>query len=159
MASDEGLEIGRRDFLRAGAAGLGGMAAAGLPQPGTAQTRAGMIDYKAPPLETVRIGLVGVGGMGTAHVRNLLRIPGVEIRAACDIVEQRVERAQEMVVKAGSGRPEGYSRGPWDFKRLCDREDLDLVFTATPWEWHVPICLAAMESGKHAATEVPAAVT
>jgi len=42
---------------------------------------------------------------------------------------------------------------------MCEEEDLDLVFTATPWEWHVPVCLAAMKNGKHAATEVPAAVT
>ena len=38
-------------------------------------------------------------------------------------------------------------------------EDLDLVYTATPWEWHVPVCLAAMRNGKHAATEIPAAIT
>ena len=38
-------------------------------------------------------------------------------------------------------------------------EDLDLVYTATPWEWHTPVCLAAMRNGKHAATEIPAAIT
>ena len=42
---------------------------------------------------------------------------------------------------------------------MCETEDLDLVMTATPWEWHVPVCLAAMRTGKHAATEVPAAMT
>ena len=42
---------------------------------------------------------------------------------------------------------------------MCQTEDLDLVFTATPWEWHVPVMLAAMRTGKHAATEVPAAMT
>lgn len=41
---------------------------------------------------------------------------------------------------------------------MCETEDLDLVFTATPWEWHVPVCIAAMENGKHVATEVPAAI-
>ena len=64
-----------------------------------------------------------------------------------------------MVVKAGQPKPEGYSRGETDFQRLCQQEDLDLVYTATPWEWHVPVCLAAMTNGKHAATEVPAAIT
>ena len=62
-------------------------------------------------------------------------------------------------MKAGQPKPEGYSRGETDFRRLCQQEDLDLVLTATPWEWHVPVCLAAMNNGKHAATEVPAAVT
>jgi predicted dehydrogenase len=42
---------------------------------------------------------------------------------------------------------------------MCDEEDLDLVYTATPWRWHVPILVTAMNTGKHAATEVPAAVT
>ena len=42
---------------------------------------------------------------------------------------------------------------------MCETEELDLVFTATPWEWHVPVMLAAMKAGKHAATEVPAAMT
>jgi predicted dehydrogenase len=40
---------------------------------------------------------------------------------------------------------------------MCGEESLDLVFTATPWEWHVPVMLAALKTGKHAATEVPAA--
>ncbi len=149
---------GRREFIAAGAAGLiRGMTAVGPAR--AAARRESMMEYHAPPMEVVRIGYVGVGGMGSAHVRNLLRIEGVEIRAVCDIVEEKVARVQQWVVEAGQRKPEGYSRGPWDFKRLCERDDLDLVYNATPWEWHVPICLAAMEAGKHAATEVPAAVT
>jgi len=97
--------------------------------------------------------------MGSVHVQNFLNIDGVEIKAICDLVEEKVARAQKWVEEAGFPKPKGYSRGPWDFKRLCEEEDLDLVFTATPWEWHVPVCLEAMKTGKHAATEVPAAVT
>ncbi len=111
------------------------------------------------PMEKVRIGYIGVGGMGTAHVENLLKIKGAEIVAVCDIVEDRVKRAQEMVEKAGFKKPEGYSAGELDWKRLCMRDDVDLVYTATPWQWHVPICLEAMKNGKHVATEVPAALT
>ena len=39
------------------------------------------------------------------------------------------------------------------------QEELDLVYTATPWEWHAPVMLAAMRAGRHAATEVPMATT
>jgi hypothetical protein len=113
----------------------------------------------APPLERVRMGFVGVGGMGTVHLENFLAIDGVEVRAICDIVPGKVTAAQDKVVAAGQPRPAGFDRGPRDFERLCAEQDLDLVLTATPWEWHVPVCLAAMNSGKHAATEVPAAVT
>jgi predicted dehydrogenase len=153
-------QVNRREFIRQGAlAGVGvalgsvfnaSCSTAGL----TGAPPAATI---GKPMDVVRIGYVGVGGMGTAHVSNLLKIKGAEIRAVCDIVESRVARAQDMVVKAGQPKPEGYTKGELDFKRLCQREDLDLVYTATPWEWHVPVCLEAMRSGKHAATEVPAA--
>ena len=85
---------------------------------------------KLQPLDVVRIGYVGVGGMGVNHVNNLLKIEGVEIRAVSDIVEAKVRRVQEMVVKTGQRKPEGYSRGETDFRRLCGQEDLDLVYTA-----------------------------
>lgn len=115
--------------------------------------------FSAPPIDVVRIGFVGLGGMGTNHIRNLLRIEGVQIKAVCDIVPEKVERVKRMVKSAGQPEPTGYDKGEWDFKRMCETEDLDLVYTATPWEWHVPVCVSAMENGKHAATEVPAAVT
>lgn len=113
----------------------------------------------APPMDVVRIGFVGVGGMGTAHVRNLLRIEGCRIDAVCDIRPAHAERARDLIVEAGFPEPTLYTRGERDFVRLCEAEELDLVYNATPWEWHVPICTAAMENDKHAATEVPAAYT
>ena len=115
--------------------------------------------FRAPPMERVRIGFVGIGGQGSTHVENLLAIDGVELTAVCDVVPERVAWAQDQAVKAGQRKPTGYTRGERDFERLCAEEDLDLVFTATPWEWHVPVMLAAMKAGKHAATEVPAAMT
>jgi predicted dehydrogenase len=110
-------------------------------------------------MERVRVGFVGVGGMGSVHVRNLLKIEGVEIRAVCDIVPEKVTRVQGWVEEAGQPQPARYDRGETDYERMCEAEDLDLVFTATPWRWHVPVCVAAMRNGKHAATEVPAAYT
>lgn len=119
----------------------------------------GAYPFNLPKLDKVRIGMVGVGLQGTSHVSNFLKIEGCEIVAVCDIVENRVERAQQMVVEAGFPKPDGYSKGEHDFKRLCERDDIDLVFNSTPWEWHVPVCMEAMKTGKHAATEVPAALT
>ncbi len=113
----------------------------------------------AAPKKTMRIGFVGTGGRGTGLLRNALKLEGVQIPALCDINEANLARAQDVVVKAGQPKPEGYSRSETDFRRLCERNDLDLVLTATPWEWHTPVCVAAMNNGKHAATEVPAALT
>ena len=156
--------VNRRDLLKLGAAVVG----AGLV--GTTAARAEQDQrpflgpapeepFAAPPMATVRIGFVGVGLQGSSHVRNLLRIPGVQLKAVCDIVPEKVERIQQWVVEAGQPKPTGYMRGETDFVRLCEQEDLDLVYTATPWEWHVPVLVAAMKNGKHGATEVPAAIT
>lgn len=135
--------ITRRRFLRKGAA-------AGVALPSAARAR--------PPGE-VRIGFIGVGSRGMAHVREFLKLDRATLKAVCDIVPERVERAQAAVVKADRPAPEGYSRGEYDYRRLCAREDLDLVVISTPWEWHAPMCVDAMRSGKHAAVEVPAAIT
>jgi predicted dehydrogenase len=113
----------------------------------------------AAPLDIVRIGVVGVGSRGRGDLANFLKLEGVEVRAVCDIVEDNAALAQKMVTDSGRPSPQIYSRGDTDYKRLCERDDLDLVFTATPWEWHTRICLEAMNSGKHAVSEVPIAVT
>src|SRR5437763_7269065 len=153
----------RRDFLKAGlAGGLGAALGPTLARSAAAdQEKAapGITPFVAPALERVRIGFVGAGGMGSVHINNLVRIEGAEIRAICDIVPEKVERAQSVVERAGFRRPAGYSRGPRDFERMCHEEELDLVYTATPWEWHVPVCVAAMTTGKHAASEIPVAYT
>jgi predicted dehydrogenase len=152
----------RRDFLRLGAvSGLGlALGKVNLRTSVAADNpETSLGPPSVPPIDPVRIGFVGVGSMGNDHLNSLLRIEGVEIRAVCDIVEARVARVQEMIVKAGQPKPKGYSGGERDFERLCRQEDIDLVFTATPWEWHAPVCLAAMANGKHAAAEVPLAAT
>jgi predicted dehydrogenase len=83
----------------------------------------------------------------------------VDIPAIGDINEANLARALTLMEGAGRTRPQGYSSGVEDFRRLVAREDLDAVLTATPWEWHTPIAVAAMKAGKYAATEVPAALT
>src|SRR6185369_9923621 len=124
-----------------------------------ADTAADSWPFKTAPIPLVRIGYVGIGGQGSAHVENLVQIPGCRITAVCDIRPERTAWAVERLRAAGHPPPAVYTNGPRDFERMCEREELDLVYNATPWEWHVPIMLAAMRNGKHAATEVPAAMT
>jgi len=115
--------------------------------------------FAAPPLDTVRMGFVGVGLQGGSHVKNFLQLEGVEIKAICDIDGPRAAEVGHWVAEAGRPAPDLYTRGEEDYKRLCERSDIDLVFNATPWRWHVPACLEAMATGKHTAVEVPAALT
>jgi len=149
----------RRDFLKL-SAGLGAAATLGgaglmAQNPVTG----GPASASAKPMAVIRVGFVGVGVKGSEHLANLLSLPGVELRAVCDIDQAACTKALLLAEKAGQRKPTVYSRGDHDFERLCATEELDLVYTATPWEWHVPVCLAAMRSGKHAATELPAAIT
>lgn len=150
--------LNRRDFLKLGGAAI---AAAGVgPEALGAQVApAPQGPLAAPPMDMVRIGMVGVGLQGGSHLQNFLKIPGCRITAVCDVRDVRTAWARDQITAAGHPAPALYNRGPRDFERLCDTEELDLVFTATPWEWHVPVMLAAMSRGKHAATEVPAAMT
>lgn len=150
-------ELDRREFLEVVTAGGIAMSLGRERVPHPQAPASGL--FAAPPLATVRIGFVGVGHQGSSHVENFLKIEGVEVRAICDLVPTKVEKMQQLVVAAGQPQPTGYARGPDDYRRMCAEEDLDLVFTATPWEWHAPVCRAAMEHGKHAATEVPMCVT
>jgi hypothetical protein len=152
----------RREFLKkAGAAAVGGAVAArgGFGEASAAEQDAYGPMFAASPIPDVRIGFVGIGLQGGGHVRNFLRIPGCRITAVCDVRSERTDWATKQITDAGQPAPTAYTNGPRDFERLCETEDLDLVFTATPWEWHVPVMLSAMKHGKHAATEVPAAMT
>ena len=148
------MELDRRTFLDTAAAGLAATVAGCASRPGAAPAAA-----LPRRLDTVRVGFVGLGHQGTSHVENFLRIEGVEIRALCDIVPAKVTHAQELLAAAGRAPAAEFTRGPRDFERLCATAELDLVFTATPWELHAPVCLSAMQHDKHAATEVPMAPT
>ena len=147
-------DLNRRDFLKlSGAAAL----STSVLTAETAQPRGGLL--AATPIELVRIGMVGIGLQGGSHLENFLKIPGCRVTAVCDVRDQRTTWASQAIVAAGHPLPAVFAKGPRDFERLCETADLDLVFTATPWEWHVPVMLAAIKAGKHAATEVPAAMT
>lgn len=102
----------------------------------------------------VRLGFVGVGARGTSMLRVAL-IQGVKVTAVCDIIEERVARAQRIVEEAGQPKPKGYSLGPQDYKRLVEQSDVDAVYTATPVNLHAAVMIAAMKGGKYGGSEMP----
>jgi predicted dehydrogenase len=116
-----------------------------------------VLGLKCKPLPKVRVGIVGLG-RGYGAVERLSYIEGAEIVAICDLIPDRIKRAQDMLAKNGRKEAEAYSKEE-DWRKLCERNDIDLVYNATPWEMHVPIALYAMDCGKHAVMEVPAALT
>jgi len=139
--------VSRRDFMQ-----LGAVAGATL-------ALGGATGAQEPLTRPVRVGVVGVGNRGAYLTQTLLQFPDVVVAAVCDIVADRASRAQDIVEKACGARPDAYTNGDRDWERLVARDDLDAVICATSWEWHTPVYVAAMRSGKYAGTEVPAAVT
>jgi len=117
-----------------------------------------MCGYAAPKIETVRIGVVGLGQRGSEAVERLSYIDGVEIVALCDKYPDRVAGSQKSLEKMQRPKAKEYS-GEDGWKALCESNDIDLVYTPTPWHLHTPIAVYAMKNGKHAATEVSAAKT
>ncbi len=136
----------RRDFLKFSAATVGGATLAGA---ASAEKVSAAID------KPLRIGFVGVGDQGSSHLDIALGIEGVEVPALCDIKNSYLYRAKRWVEESGRPSPRLYGKTKTDFVRMCEKEELDVVICATSWKWHVPICLAAMKTGKHAVSEVP----
>ena len=105
-----------------------------------------------------RIGLVGTGGRGTSLLGDLLAAEG-QVVGLCDLVSAKAEKAAGLVVAAGQKKPELYTAGPHAYEALLKRSDVDLILVATPWSSHAEIALAAMNSGKDVAIEVPGVTT
>jgi hypothetical protein len=146
----------RRDFLRTAALAATATAAGRL-----ADARSGhsVMGLRVAPMERVRIGIVGVGMRGSGAVRRLSQIEGVTIAALCDIRQTSLERGRSILARAGRPEAREYGTAPDAWKRLADSSDVDLVYICTPWDLHTPQAVYALRAGKHAASEVPAALT
>lgn len=118
-----------------------------------------VIQLTAPKLDVVRVGFIGLGMRGPGAVKRFTYIPGTKVQALCDIVPENVEKSQEILKKANKPKAAAYSGSEDAWKKLCERDDIDLVYIATDWKHHVPMALYAMEKGKHVAVEVPGAMS
>jgi len=118
-----------------------------------------MIGFAADPIDTVRVGFIGLGMRGSDAVARFIHVPGSKIVAICDIDSARTVNAAKPVTEAGLPAPALYYGNEDAWKQICERSDIDLVYIATDWLHHAPMAIYAMEHGKHAAIEVPAALT
>ena len=90
--------------------------------------------------DRINIGIIGPGSRGQELVRQLLRTPGVDIAAQCDVYEPRFAEVNELVGK----KVPAYK----DYRELLERKDMDAIFIATPPVFHAKYAIAAMESGR-----------
>jgi len=118
-----------------------------------------MVGFAAAPLDTVRVGFIGLGMRGPDAVDRFAHIPDTKIVALCDIDSAKVARSQQILSRNGRPEAAGYYGSEDAWKQLVERPDIDLVYIATDWATHTPMALYSMEQGKHAAIEVPAATS
>ena len=107
---------------------------------------------------TIRVGLAGLGVRGGMAMDRLPIIPGVEVAAFCETRPHLVAKRQAVLEKLGLPRAKEFV-GPEAWRDMCAWDGIDVVYNCTPWHLHVPVALEAMERGKDALVEVPAAFT
>ena len=129
--------LGRRQFL--------GRAASGLAIPAVIPSSVLGRPGRQGANDRIRIGVIGVGGMGQNHV-------GPDTVALCDVDDGHLADARKRVTQ---GEPFLTK----DFRRVLDRKDVDAVIIATPDHWHALMTVMACQAGKHVMSEKPTAKT
>ena len=101
--------------------------------------------------ERVVVAVIGTGGMGSGHVRELARRDDVELAAVCDVDRDRLAAAVRLVTEAGKPAPQAVG----DLRHVLDDRRIDAVWIATPDHWHAPAAILALDAGKHVYVEKP----
>jgi predicted dehydrogenase len=162
------MDTSRREFLKISSLTGIGLASTGVlnaPNLAAANTtdkfrtqRFNMCGYAAPKIPSVRIGFIGLGNRGPDAVKRMTHVEGTEIKGLCDIRPEKVN-AVKKELEGSVHRPDVYTGNANEWKKMCERPDLDLIYIATPWDLHAPMAVYAMKQGKHVCVEVPAAKT
>jgi len=129
-----------------------------FPEPPRPEGQKDVLELKFPPIEKVRIAFIGIGMRGIKAVERYTFIEGVEIKIFCDLNEKNISKAQKIIEEKGLPKAEEYT-GTDDWKKVCEREDIDLVYICTKWELHTELAVYAMEQGRHVAVEIPGGQT
>ena len=154
----EKSDVSRRDFIKATGATTAGMVAGSLIANNAEATPGApaISDAKTRILganDRINYGMVGVGGMGSGHLRVLLELrdkeqENISVLSVCDVFEKRRRAAQE-----AAQIPDNQVFN--DYRKLLENKDIDVVVIATPDHWHGRQSLDAMNAGKHIYVEKP----
>ncbi|MBI4660805.1 MAG: Gfo/Idh/MocA family oxidoreductase [Verrucomicrobia bacterium] len=134
--------MNRRNFLKAGAAGL---ALSTLPN-----YAAEFADQKK------RVGLIGPGWYGKCDLFRLIQVAPVEVVSLCDVDKRMLAEAADMVAarQASKKKPRTYS----DYREMLKEKDLDIVLVETPDHWHALPMIAAIRAGADVWVQKPISV-
>jgi len=99
-------------------------------------------------MDKVKVAVIGLGNIGSLHLRLINEIPQLELTAVCDIVPEKADAvAEQYGVKAY-----------YDSDKLFADKIVDAVTVGTPHYGHTTIGIAGMNSGHHVLVEKPISV-
>ncbi|MGN0527261.1 MAG: Gfo/Idh/MocA family protein [Acutalibacteraceae bacterium] len=102
-------------------------------------------------MDKVRLGIIGIGNMGSAHVKNYTdgKMPEIEVTAVCDLKQDRLDWAKEQLPQVKTFL---------DSTEMMDSGEVDAILVATPHYDHPRLVIEALEKGLHVMSEKPAGV-
>lgn len=108
----------------------------------------------------VKLGFIGTGLRGQAHLATVLKRDDVEIIAICDIDSRMLQMSKELISKLGKKMPPIYTGNDYSYRELLALKNVDAIIISTPWEWHKPMIMDALSAGiKYIGTEVILGIT
>jgi len=105
-----------------------------------------VLQLAVDPIPTVRIAIIGTGNRGSKASRRFTFMHGVEIKAICDIKEDALKKTREIITGRNFPPADEYL-GEEAWRKVVERNDIDLVYITTDWSNHVPMAVYAMEQG------------
>ena len=138
----------RRDFIHRSAAVAAGTGIIST-LPGTARAASRILGAN----EKVKVGAIGVKGMGWSDLVSFLKNEGVECVAICDVDRHVLESRAAQVEKIQGKKATLYG----DYRKLLEHEDLDAVIIGTPDHWHTLPMIEACQAGLDVYVEKPIA--
>ena len=135
----------RRTFLKSTA---GAVAAASVPY--FSWTQKTLAAESVSKNDRLSIGMIGAGGMGCGNMRSAA--PYLDVVAIADVDAKRRDKAN---ADLSDGKADVYE----DYRKVLERDDIDVVHVATPDHWHTKPLVEAMLAGKDVYCEKPLTLT
>ena len=114
------------------------------------------------PISKVRVGMIGMGNRGSVLIQMfeyLIKNNHAEIVALSDLKEDKLNKNNDYLKTIQPKGAELYFGNETEWKKVAERDDIDLLIIATPWNYHTEMSVYGMEQGKHVACEQPMAMT
>jgi predicted dehydrogenase len=139
-------KLTRRSFLKSSLLATASTAVL----PGFARARAGAFARVIGANDDVRYAVVGFGGRGKDHIKEMHEVKGTRLVALCDVDQDILNRELKQCENRGD-RAKGYK----DVRRLLEDPEIDVVTFATPNHWHSLGAIWAIQAGKDVYVEKP----